>query len=177
MSKPMPVLKMYRTHPDVILPTFATEQSACFDIAFQGHGKHQYTGWSENNSKFERFTPKGEIWVSPLERIMIPTGLILDIPKGYSVRLHSRSGLSLKSGLVLANGEAVIDSDFVDELQVLIYNRSSVGCWIKNGDRIAQAELVQQLKYRIEETSVQPVQKTDRVGGLGSTGIAMGFGV
>ena len=172
MAKDSVSLKFFKTHPDVVLPNFATDQSACFDISFQGHGKHEYVGWSDINKKFTRMTPKGEIFISPQERVMIPTGLILDIPKGYSVRLHARSGLSLKHGIILANSEAVIDSDFIDELQVLLYNRSLVGMWIRNGDRIAQAELVKQLEYNLVESTDKPKVKTNRVSGLGSTGVA-----
>jgi dUTP pyrophosphatase len=166
----MTKLKIYKTHPDVILPSFATDQAACFDISFQGHGKHSYTGYNSTNKVFTRPTPKGELFVNAGERVLVPTGLIFDIPEGYSVRLHARSGLSLKEGLVLANSEAVIDSDYVDEMFVLLYNRSEVGRTIRIGERIAQAELVKSVKYAIEETTEKPVAKTNRTGGLGSTG-------
>lgn len=166
-----PVLKIYKTHPDVILPKFATEQSACFDLAYQGHGKNEYSGYNHLNKHFTRPTPKGQIFVAPKERVMVPTGLIFDIPAGYSLRIHVRSGTSFKQGLVLANSEAVIDSDFVQETQILIYNRTELGQWLTSGDRIAQAELVKQIKHTIEEIKEAPTIKTDRVGGMGSTGV------
>jgi dUTP pyrophosphatase len=103
---------------------------------------------------------------------MVPTGLIFDIPEGYSVRIHPRSGLSYKQGLILANLEAVIDSDYIHETFVLLTNISENHITINNGDRVAQAELVKQEKYAISETTNKPVQKTDRTGGLGSTGVA-----
>jgi dUTP pyrophosphatase len=103
--------------------------------------------------------------------VLVPTGLIFDIPEGFSLRIHARSGLSLKEGLVLANSEAVIDSDYVDEVFVLLYNRSSVGRTIRIGERIAQAELVESVQYTIKETKKQPTVKTDRTGGMGSTGV------
>lgn len=164
-------LGFYKTHPDVILPNFSTKQSACFDIAYQGHGKNSYDGYNETNKKFSRPTPKGQVFINSQERVLVPTGLILDIPVGYSVRLHARSGLSIKNGIILANSEAVIDSDYVDELFVLLYNRSSVGLWISTGDRIAQGELVKQESYTMKEVKKKPVQKSDRKGGMGSTGV------
>ena len=167
----MATLKIYRTHPDVILPSFATQQSACFDIAFQGHGKHEYKGYNDSNKPFTRPTPNGTVFINGGERVLVPTGLIFDIPEGFSVRLHARSGLSLKEGLILANSEAVIDSDYVEEVFVLIYNRSVVGRTIRIGERIAQAELVKSVKYTIEEAKKQPSVKTDRNGGLCSTGV------
>lgn len=169
----MTQLKVYKTHPEVVLPKFGTEQAACFDLAYQPHGKSQYAGYSAFNSTFTRpIQGEGTLVVMPGDRIMVPTGLIFDIPEGYSVRIHPRSGLSYKQGLVLANLEAVIDSDYVQETFVLLTNLSENPQSIKVGDRIAQAELVEQIKYEITETTVAPTQKTDRVGGLGSTGVA-----
>lgn len=165
-------LGMYKVHPDIVLPEFATEQSACFDIAYQGAGKQNYTGYNETNKPFTRPTPKGDVFINSGERVMVPTGLILDIPVGYSVRLHARSGLSLKNGIILANSEAVIDSDYTDELFILLYNRSTVGLWVTNGSRIAQGELIKQEQYKITEIKDKPGLKANRRGGLGSTGVS-----
>lgn len=163
-------LKIYKTHNLVILPQFATKESACFDVAFQGYGKGSYKGYQQNNSQFERPITNNEICIMPGDRVMVPTGMILDIPEGYSVRLHPRSGLSLKQGLILSNSEAVIDSDYFDELFLLISNVSTVKATIKSGERLAQAEMVPQLQYGIKETMIRPIQRTNRIGGLGSTG-------
>jgi dUTP pyrophosphatase len=165
-------LKIFRTHHGIVLPTFGTEQAACFDLAFQPHGKSHYTGYNSFNSPVNRPFNNGRLTLMPGDRIMVPTGLIFDIPEGYSVRIHPRSGLSFKQGLVLANLEAVIDSDYVQETFVLLTNLSENHQTINPGDRIAQAELVPQLRYSLTETIVAPTQKTDRVGGLGSTGVA-----
>jgi len=112
-----------------------------------------------------------QIVVQPGDRVMVPTGLIFDIPEGYSVRLHARSGMSLKQGLVLANAEGVVDSDYVQEVMVLIHNISQNQLVIKSGDRIAQAELVEDVKYSIVESAARPGVKTNRIGGMGSTGV------
>jgi dUTP pyrophosphatase len=171
----MTTLKIYKTHPDVVLPKFGTEQAACFDLAFQPNGKTEYTGFNAFNAPFTRLF-SGEqmmLTIMPGDRLMVPTGLIFDIPEGYSIRIHPRSGLSYKQGLVLANLEAVIDSDYVQETFVLLTNMSENPQVIKIGDRIAQAELISQLKYTIEETKTAPSQKTDRIGGLGSTGLSI----
>jgi dUTP pyrophosphatase len=170
----MTTLKIFRTHEKIQLPAFATEQSACFDISYQAWGKGSYTGYNKVNAPFERRLGAGDegvITIMPGDRVMIPTGYILDIPEGYSVRLHPRSGLSLRHGIVLANCEAIIDSDYFNELFLLIQNNSDVSVNIHHGERLAQAELVEQIDYEIEETTVQPSQRTDRVGGLGSTGL------
>lgn len=168
----METLKVWRVHPSVTLPKHQTTQSACFDISFQSAGKRTYKGYSNFNKPFERQL-NGQILLNPGDRVMVPTGLILDIPEGYSVRIHARSGLSLKQGLVLANAEGVIDSDYVEELFVLLTNMTDNAQTINSGDRIAQGELVKNVEYAIVESVLRPVQKTNRVGGMGSTGVSV----
>ena len=169
----MATMKVYKTFSSIELPKFATEQSACFDISFQNAGKFDYTGYNRQNKKFTRPFKDGRLYVNAGDRIMIPTGLIFDIPKGYSVRVHARSGMSLKQGLVLANAEGVIDSDYVEETFVLIMNVSDTGQWLSPGDRIAQGELVKHESVKIEETKTRPEVKTNRIGGMGSTGVTI----
>ena len=167
-------LNVYKTHPDVVAPDFATKQSACFDLAFSALGKVDYTGYNKQNKTFTRKIGKdGSIHIMPGDRVMVPTGLILDIPEGYSVRVHPRSGLSLKQGIILANSEGVIDSDYTNELFLLMTNISENGININHGDRIAQGELVEKLTYGIYDAKDKPTQKTDRVGGMGSTGVVV----
>lgn len=166
-------LNVYKTHFSVPLPSFATLDSACFDLSFQPSGKGDYKGYNSNNSPFSRSLQNNNIIVMPGERVMVPTGLIFDIPKGYSVRLHARSGTSLKQGLVLINSEGIIDSDYVEEVYVLLTNTSANSVKINKGDRIAQAELVKKEEYSLVETTTKPFPKTERVGGMGSTGLGL----
>lgn len=166
----MTKLKLFKTNTNVSLPQKQTSGSACFDLMFQGHGKRQYSGFSRMNKPFDRVM-NNQIVIGPGERIMVPTGIIMDIPEGHSVRVHARSGLSLKQGLVLANAEGVIDSDYVEEVMVLLHNISENSITIHTGDRIAQAELIKDAEYTIEESATRPGVKTSRVGGMGSTGV------
>ena len=166
-------LNIYKTHPDIVLPKFATKQAACFDLSFQSAGKTTYSGYNSYNAPFTRDIVYGSIRIMPGDRILVPTGLIFDIPEGYSVRIHPRSGLSYKQGLILANLEAVIDSDYVQETFVLLTNRADVDQTINNGDRIAQAEMTKSEEYVLWEIFEAPTQKTDRDGGLGSTGVGV----
>lgn len=167
----MTVLKFWRVHTAVALPKHQTKGSACFDLAFQGYGKNKVTGFNRMNKPVERIL-QGSMTIAPGDRMLVPTGLIMDIPQGYSVRLHARSGTSLKQGLVLANAEGVIDSDYVEEVFILLHNISDNAQTINFGDRIAQAELVKNEEYDIEETATRPSVKSSRVGGMGSTGVS-----
>jgi dUTP pyrophosphatase len=166
----MTKLKLFKTHPSNTLPKKQTAGSACFDLMFQGNGKGTYTGFNRMNKPFTRIM-NNQIVIGAGDRVMVPTGLIMDIPEGHSVRVHARSGLSFKQGLVLANAEGVIDSDYVEEVMVLIHNISENSLNINTGDRVAQAELIKDAQYEIEESAVRPGLKTTRTGGMGSTGI------
>lgn len=166
----MTTLKMYKVHPDVRLPKHQTTGSACFDLSFDGSGKGVIHVYTKNNKPVTR-TYSGSLTISPGDRALVPTGIIMDIPEGYSVRLHARSGTSLKQGIILGNGEGVIDSDYIDEVFVILHNVSENSITINNGDRVAQAELVKNLEYTIEQTPARPMPKTNRIGGFGSTGI------
>lgn len=167
----METLKIWKTHPKVQLPQHQTQQSACFDIAFQSAGKSHIKGFTRTNKPIDRIVSANRLTISPGDRLLIPTGLIMDIPEGYSVRVHARSGMSLKQGLVLANAEGVIDSDYVEELFIMLTNISDNAILIEEGSRVAQGELVKNVEYTIEQTVSRPLGKTSRTGGFGSTGV------
>lgn len=109
------------------------------------------------------------ITVSPNERKLIPTGIAVEIPVGTVGLVYSRSGLSLKHGIHMANDVGVIDSDYRGELKVPVHNRSDVTYTVNNGDRIAQLVITPILTPEIEETD--ELSETVRgEGGFGSTG-------
>ena len=170
------ILSFYRLHKDTPSPFFATQGSACFDLhcLFDFDVTIEaYHSYSENKAYLEPEVDSQErefVTIYRGVRAMIPTGLIFDIPVGYSVRLHSRSGLALKNGIVLVNQEAVIDSDYVHETFVVVKNISDVPYQLYNKTRICQGELVQNVPTTIEETKTRPSTET-RTGGFGSTGV------
>ena len=170
-------LKFYRTTESAIIPTFATKQSACFDLyanLVNGEEVQYYqaiaTKVLPRKVSFDINTNRSFIPINNEERMLIPLGLIADIPEGFSVRLHSRSGLAFKQGVYLTNCEGIIDSDYVDPMFAMVTNMSNVPVKIYDGDRICQGELVRCEKYTLDESDEAPTQKTDREGGFGSTG-------
>lgn len=172
MTAPKTVLKFFKTNPLAVVPKFGTKESACFDLAYQPVYNGTVKGFNANNAPIERkINPSGTFTIMPGDRLLVPVGFILDIPQGFSVRFHARSGLSLKNGLILANNEAVIDSDYVEEIFIMLTNISSLGQDIQPGNRLAQGELVKTVSYTLGEARDKPGQKTDRVGGYGSTGV------
>ena len=170
-----PTLKIYKMYDDVIVPQFQTSGSACMDVhAYFPDSlavRYLLKGWTEENSNWDcPVSLNREIRIKPGYRVMIPTGMILDIPEGYSVRVHNRSSLPIKQGIKLANQEGIIDFDYFDPFFVVLENTTTDLITISHGDRIAQIEMVPMLKYNVEVTTEKPQPKTDRSGGFGSTG-------
>ena len=170
-------LKFYKTNEEAQLPTFATDKSACFDLyanLINGEEVQYYqaiaTKVLPRRISFDINSNRSFIQLNDSERMLIPTGLIADIPEGFSVRLHSRSGLAFKQGVYLTNCEGIIDEDYVDPIFAMVTNISNVPVKIYDGDRICQGELVRCEKYSLDESDEAPSQKTDRDGGFGSTG-------
>lgn len=173
MARPAkPILGIHYVWGDKPVPQFQTEESACFDLRYDiGPNENLVKIYEPTNKELLRpVGPSKEIIIMPGERALVPTGIILDIPKGYSVRIHPRSGLSLKQGLSMINCEGIIDSDYVEPLFLTMTNFSEVKCLISLYDRLAQAELVKRLDYDFRKLPKKPEQKTDRNGGFGSTG-------
>jgi dUTP pyrophosphatase len=171
-------LKFFKLNEGTQLPTFATNEAACFDVYANvlPDMNIEYYGAVQNKKlprrvSFDINSNRTYVQLNNMERMLIPTGLIADIPVGFSIRLHSRSGLAFKQGVYLANCEGVIDSDYVDPIFALVTSLSNVPVKIFNGDRICQGELVRCEKYTLDETDEAPTQKTDREGGFGSTGV------
>lgn len=110
------------------------------------------------------------IIIKPLDRVLVPTGIFLEIPEGYEGQVRARSGLALKKGLSLPNGIGTIDSDYRGELKVILINLGKEDIVIENGDRIAQIVFIKYERAQVE--LVDELSSTDRSqGGFGHTGV------
>ena len=108
--------------------------------------------------------------LEPLERTVIPTGLIFEIPEGFELQVRPRSGLSLKKGLCVPNSPGTIDADYRGELQVIVINLSNQSLDIEDQQRIAQVVLCPVFQARMEWAD--QLSATQRgAGGFGSTGV------
>jgi dUTP pyrophosphatase len=166
-------LQFYKLFSSVKDPKRATEGSACFDLySFlpDNSAVSVYITHSEELEIRNRLVQNERVQVNPNERVLIPTGIIFDIPNGYSMRLYPRSGLALKQGLTLANNVGIIDSDYVEPVFAMITNISGTTQYVKHNERICQAELSKDHLCVLEEINEPPERKTDRDGGFGSTG-------
>lgn len=109
------------------------------------------------------------IQIAPLERVLIPTGLRVELPMNYEIQIRPRSGLAIKQGLTCLNSPGTIDADYRGEIKVILINLSAETQIISPGDRIAQ--MVLQRVEKIEWHPVIEINETLRGdGGFGHTG-------
>lgn len=130
------------------LPEYATEYSAGLDL---------------------RANIDEDITLNPLERKLIPTGLFIELPKGYEAQIRPRSGLALKHGLTVLNSPGTIDADYRGEIRVILVNLSNEPFVIKDGERICQMVVAAHAQIEWQETD--SIEETERgAGGFGHTG-------
>ncbi|HQU56437.1 MAG: dUTP diphosphatase [Chitinophagaceae bacterium] len=109
------------------------------------------------------------ITLTPLARIIVPTGLFIELPDGYEAQIRSRSGLAIKNGISCLNSPGTIDADYRGEIKIILINLSDQKQIIQHGDRIAQMVFQKVEKAVWEETEI--ITETGRnAGGFGHTG-------
>ncbi|MHB1847311.1 MAG: dUTP diphosphatase [Deltaproteobacteria bacterium] len=110
-----------------------------------------------------------DVAIRPGERLLVPTGLALEIPPGFEGQVRARSGLALRHGIGLPNAPGTIDSDYRGELQVLLVNWGSEPMSIRRGDRIAQLVIapVVRAEFVLDDEHAPSQRGT---GGFGHTG-------
>jgi len=157
---------------------YSTKSSACFDIHACLKQSTKIKFFSDSYGvPYTKEVTKDYIDFNPLERALIPSGLYFDIPAGYMLKIYPRSSISVKFGLNLINNVGIIDEDYVGQLYIAICNMNyhideftNNNAYIKHGDRIAQGQLLRYEQADFQLLSEPPQIKTDRIGGIGSTG-------
>lgn len=131
------------------LPAYATELSAGMDL---------------------RADIKEALTLHTLDRVLIPTGLYIELPAGYEAQIRTRSGLAIKHGIVSLNSPGTVDADYRGEIGVELINLSRDPYTIYPGERIAQ--MVVAKHETVEFKIVDKLSETERgKGGFGHTGI------
>ena len=132
------------------LPKYATAQSAGMDLR-------------ANIGEYP-------IFLAPLERKLIPTGLHIALPEGYEAQVRPRSGLALKKGITVLNTPGTIDADYRGEIGVILINLSNEDFIINDGERIAQMVIARH--EQAEFVPVEVLEETERGdGGFGHSGV------
>lgn len=130
------------------LPQYATEASAGLDL---------------------RANIETPLTINSLERVLVKTGLFIELPIGYEAQVRPRSGLAFKNGVTVLNTPGTIDADYRGEIGVILVNLSNTSFVIEDGERVAQ--LVITKHEQAEWVLVEELAETERgAGGFGSTG-------
>jgi dUTP pyrophosphatase len=112
-----------------------------------------------------------EVVLKPMERLLIPTGLFMEIPLGFEAQIRPRSGLAFKYGITVLNSPGTIDADYRGELKILLINFSDSNFTIQHGDRIAQ--MIISKHETVAWCEVSELSATSRgAGGYGHTGVS-----
>ncbi|MBN2307125.1 dUTP diphosphatase [Candidatus Peregrinibacteria bacterium] len=141
-----PTVKITRIDKAMPLPKYETEGSVGFDLA-----------------------SRDDVMVKPGEIKLIPSNVIIEVPKGYALILAARSSTPKKFGLMKPHGIGVIDLDYCgpeDEIKIQVYNFTNEAVEIKKGEKIAQGLFMRVDRLEFEE--VNKIEKKSR-GGFGST--------
>ena len=101
------------------------------------HALPAYATAGSSGMDLRAFIPS-PLTLAAMERILVPTGLFVEIPEGYEAQIRPRSGLAIKQGITCLNTPGTIDADYRGEIKVILINLSSEPQVIENGDRIAQ---------------------------------------
>ncbi len=135
---------------DLSLPCYATTQSAGMDL---------YAALND-------FAV-----LNPLERLLVPTGIVIVIPNGFEGQVRPRSGLAAKHGITVLNSPGTIDSDYRGEVKICLINLSNQPYEIKRGDRIAQILISPVSQVIWDDREEFCTEETGRnAGGFGSSG-------
>ncbi len=133
--------------------------------------KHQLPAYSTRASAGMdlRANLESSMVLKPLERILVPTGLYLEIPAGYEAQIRPRSGLAIKKGITVLNSPGTIDADYRGEVCIILVNLSNENFVIEDGERICQMIIA---KHETAEWEcVDSLLESDRgSGGFGHTG-------
>lgn len=139
-------VKFQKISEDAIIPSYAHDGDAGMDL----------------------YSIKSYI-LKPRHRILVGTGIKVDIPKGYEMQIRPKSGLAIKEGITVLNTPGTIDSGYRGEVGVIMINHSSKTYKIEKGQKVAQAVFSRIEKAVLIESNLSETPRGD--GGFGSTGL------
>ena len=142
-------IKIKKLQSNAKIPVYMTEYAAGMDI---------YSCLSK------------PVLLQPMQRALIPTGIAIELPKGFEAQIRPRSGLAIKHGITLLNSPGTIDSDYRGEIKVILINLSDKDFLVKSNERIAQMIISRVEHLPVKEVLELSITERNR-GGFGSTGV------
>lgn len=139
------------------------QEAGCKDIPLPGYMSDSASGLDL------RAAVNNDVILAPGRRMLVPTGLFIEIPPGFEAEIRPRSGLAIKSGISIVNTPGTIDADYRGEIGVILINLGDEPFIIKRGERIAQMVIKEVLRAElIEEDRLTETKR--KSGGFGHTG-------
>ncbi|OFY52808.1 MAG: deoxyuridine 5'-triphosphate nucleotidohydrolase [Bacteroidetes bacterium GWF2_49_14] len=141
------------------------------NVQIVNHSKHELPAYSTELSAGMdiRANLDAPVKLKPLERKLIPTGLFIQLPKGFEAQIRPRSGMALKRGITVLNTPGTIDADYRGEVGIILVNLSGDEVVIEDGERICQMIIARHETIAWEQ--VDSLEDTARgAGGFGHTG-------
>lgn len=141
------------------------------DVKIINKSKHQLPQYSTVHSAGMdlRANIEHPITIHPLQRVLVPTGLFIELPEGHEAQIRPRSGLAAKHGVTVLNSPGTIDADYRGEIKVILVNLSNEEFVINDGERICQMVVAQYVNVNL--INVEILEESQRgSGGFGHTG-------
>ena len=144
---------------------------ALIEVKIVNNSPHNLPAYATNGSSGMdlRVNIPSPISLLPMERVLAPTGLFIELPEGYEAQVRPRSGLALKQGITCLNSPGTIDADYRGEIKIILINLSQEEQVIHPGDRVAQ--MIIQKVEKVNWIEVEQLEVSVRnEGGFGHTG-------
>jgi dUTP pyrophosphatase len=173
MTNPESMLKSMGLNVDEINQHFEGQFTSSVDLNFVNSSNNQNPEYAYKGDSGFDLRASEEKWIFPNSRVLIPTGLKFDIPDGYEIQVRSKSGLALNQGLFVLNSPGTVDSGYLGEIQVILFNTTTEKVKIEKGQKIAQAVLCPVVSGKwVNLTQISNLGSKDRNdNGFGSTGL------
>ena len=165
-------IKIQKCGNNVTVPKYQHKGDAGVDFHADNFKKLFYPvmvdgqGWAESEDNLEESLEK--ITLNPGCRVLIGTGLKMEIPEGIELQVRPRSGLALKAGVTVVNSPGTIDMSYKGEIGIILINHSVMPYTIKKGERIAQGVFNKFETVKFEEGELSESERGQ--GGFGSSG-------
>lgn len=168
-----------KIHPDSIFPTYGSAGAACMDVSAYISGFPLGNVKSGPGTVYFSNNGKPVIELRPGARAIIPTGLNMVPAPGHEIQMRPRSGMPVKTGLIIANSPGTIDEDYTGEIGIPVINVGTDTVYITHGDRIAQFRVIPVTRASVSnmmmldsDTDLSDFVQSERgSGGFGSTGV------
>lgn len=173
MSNPEAMLKSMGVDMNNLDQHFESQFTSSVELKFINESENVNPEYAYKSDSGFDLRASEDVWVFPNSRALVPTGLKFNIPDGYEIQVRSKSGLALNQGLFVLNSPGTVDSGYLGEVKVIIFNTTTEKVKIVKGQKVAQAVLCPVVGGKwVNLIRVEKIEDKDRNNnGFGSTNL------